>query len=173
MAVTKRDYYEVLSITRTASDEDVKRAYRRLAMKYHPDRNEGDGKHEAEVKFKECAEAYEVLSDPEKRRRYDQFGHQGVSGQHDFSHMDVSDIFSMFDDIFGGFGGRGGAGARAGRAARGFDLETQVELTLSEVAIGAEKTIEFEKQDLCDNCKGSGAKPGSNPVVCPQCGGQG
>src|SRR5947207_10872972 len=157
MAVTKRDYYEVLSITRTASDEDVKRAYRRLAMKYHPDRNEGDGKHEAEVKFKECAEAYEVLSDPEKRRRYDQFGHQGVSGQHDFSHMDVGDIFSMFDDIFGGaFGGfsRGATHPR-GRAARGFDLETQVELTLLEVSTGADKTIEFEKQDLCTKCNGS------------------
>src|SRR5438552_12848929 len=118
MAVTKRDYYEVLSITRTASDEEVKRAYRRLAMKYHPDRNEGDGKHEAEIKFKECAEAYEVLSDPEKRKRYDQFGHQGVHGQHDFSHMDVGDIFSMFDDIFGGaFGGMGGR--RGGGASRG------------------------------------------------------
>src|SRR3954464_10101315 len=118
MSVTKRDYYEVLSITRTASDEEIKRAYRRLAMKYHPDRNDGEGKHEAEVKFKECAEAYEVLSDPEKRRRYDQFGHQGVSGQHDFSHMDVGDIFSMFDDIFGGaFGGAGGR--RGGGASRG------------------------------------------------------
>src|SRR5436305_13916992 len=150
MAVTKRDYYEVLSITRTASDEDVKRAYRRLAMKYHPDRNEGDGKHEAEVKFKECAEAYEVLSDPEKRKRYDQFGHQGVSGQHDFSHMDVGDIFSMFDDIFGGAlgGQRGGRGARRGGGPqRGFDLETQVELSLSEIATGTDKTIEFERQD--------------------------
>src|SRR5436305_2904983 len=151
MAVTKRDYYEVLSITRTASDEDVKRAYRRLAMKYHPDRNEGDGKHEAEVKFKECAEAYEVLSDPEKRKRYDQYGHAGVSGQHDFSHMDVGDIFSMFDDIFGGALGGGGRG-RGRRVARGFDLETQVELTLHEVAAGAEKTIEFEKQDVCETC---------------------
>ena len=177
MAVTKRDYYEILGITRTASGEDIKRAYRRLAMKYHPDRN-GDNKAEAEVKFKECAEAYEILSDDGKRRRYDQFGHSGVSGQHDFSHMDVSDIFSMFDDIFGGLGGggMGGFGGRGGgrtRAPRGFDLETQVELSLNEVATGTEKTIEFEKQDHCESCKGSGAKPGSQPLVCPQCGGQG
>jgi molecular chaperone DnaJ len=174
MAVTKRDYYEVLGVTKTSSGEEIKRAYRRLAMKFHPDRNNGEGAAEAEIKFKECAEAYEVLSDESKRRRYDQFGHQGVQGAHDFSHMDVGDIFSMFDDIFGGlggFGGRGGGG-RA-RVARGFDLETQVELTLSEVASGAEKTIEFEKQDNCDVCKGSGAKAGSSPVVCPQCGGQG
>src|SRR5690349_1919685 len=139
MATIKRDYYEVLSVTRTASDEEIKRAYRRLAMKYHPDRNNGAEKTEAEHKFKECAEAYEVLSDPQKRRRYDQFGHGGVSGQHDFSHMDVSDIFSMFDDIFGGaFGGGGGrgGGGRAARASRGFDLETQVELSLNEVATG-------------------------------------
>jgi molecular chaperone DnaJ len=174
MAVTKRDYYEVLGVARTASGEEIKRAYRRLAMKYHPDRADGD-KSAAEIKFKECAEAYEVLSDDHKRRRYDQFGHQGVSGQHDFSHMDVGDIFSMFDDIFGGaFGGfgRGGAQART-RQSRGFDLETQVELTLLEVSTGVEKTIEFEKQTHCEKCGGSGAKPGSSPTVCPQCAGQG
>src|SRR5204863_6051923 len=96
VATIKRDYYEVLGVTKTADGEEIKRAYRRLAMKYHPDRNHSD-KAEAEVRFKECAEAYEVLSDEQKRRRYDQFGHQGVSGQHDFSHMDVGDIFSMFD----------------------------------------------------------------------------
>src|SRR4051812_16752250 len=177
MAVTKRDYYEVLGVQKNASGEEIKRAYRRLAMKYHPDRNDGDARPEAEIKFKECAEAYEVLSDQQKRHRYDQLGHAGVQGSHDFSHMDVTDIFSMFDDIFGGLGGGGVSGGRAGgrqqRAQRGFDLETQVELTLAEVATGAEKTIEFEKQDLCEPCKGSGAKPGSSPVVCPQCGGQG
>src|SRR5688500_12901662 len=145
-------------------------------MKYHPDRNNGDTRAEAEVKFKECAEAYEVLSDEAKRRRYDQFGHGGVQGAHDFSHMDAGDIFSMFDDIFGGlggggFGGRGGAAAGGrSRAQRGFDLETQVELSLQEVATGAEKTIEFEKQDHCEQCKGTGAKAGSSPVVCVQCG---
>lgn len=175
MATVKRDYYEVLGVTRTADGEEIKRSYRRLAMKYHPDRADGD-KAEAEVKFKECAEAYEVLSDPQKRQRYDQYGHGGVNGQHDFSHMDVTDIFSMFDDIFGGAfggGGRRGAGGARQAQARGFDLETQVELTLDEVATGVEKTIEFEKQDLCDTCKGSGAKPGVPPVVCVQCGGQG
>jgi molecular chaperone DnaJ len=175
MAVTKRDYYEILGVERTASGEEIKRSYRRLAMKYHPDRNNGDARPDAETKFKECAEAYEVLSDDGKRRRYDQFGHQGVQGAHDFSHMDVTDIFSMFDDIFGGLGGRGGGGGagRTQRPQRGFDLETQVELSLAEVAAGAEKTIEFEKQDNCEACKGSGAKAGSSPVVCVQCGGQG
>src|SRR6185295_16662508 len=176
VATTKRDYYEVLGVVKTAAGEEIKRAYRRLAMKYHPDRNSGEGSAEAEIRFKECAEAYEVLSDDQKRHRYDQFGHAGVQGSHDFSHMDVTDIFSMFDDIFGGLGGFGarvGAGGGRARAQRGFDLETQGELTLAEVAVGAEKTIEFEKQDNCDTCKGTGAKAGSSPVVCQQCGGQG
>src|SRR4051794_39532976 len=146
-------------------------------MKYHPDRASTEQKAEYEVHFKECAEAYEVLSDEQKRQRYDQFGHAGISGQHDFSHMDVGDIFSMFglDELFGGMGGRrqrGGGGGAPGRQ-RGFDLETQVELTLNEVANGAEKTIEFERQDACEQCKGSGAKPGTSPTVCLQCGGQG
>ncbi len=176
MATTKRDYYEVLGVTRTASGDEINAwLYRRLAMKFHPDRHETHGKSEAEIKFKECSEAYEVLSDEVKRQRYDQFGHAGVSSAHDFSHMDTSDIFSMFEDIFGGLGGggRGRAGAARGAAARGFDLETQVQLTLLEVATGTEKTIEFEKQDTCEQCKGSGSKPGSSPVVCVQCGGQG
>jgi molecular chaperone DnaJ len=169
VAATKRDYYEVLGVERTASEDEIKRAYRRSAMKFHPDRADGD-KAEAEVRFKECAEAYEVLSDQAKRRRYDQFGHDGIRGQHDFMHMDVGDIFSMFDDIFGG-----GIGGRRGRqpSARGFDLETQVELSLAEIASGIDKTIEFEKQDVCDTCRGSGAKAGTQPVTCPQCGGQG
>ena len=179
MAVVKRDYYEVLGVTRTADGEEIKRSYRRLAMKYHPDRAAGAGidKAESEVKFKECAEAYEVLSDQTRRSRYDQYGHAGVNGtgQHDFSHMEVTDIFTMFDEIFGG-AARGRAGAEARRQAgnrRGFDLETQVELSLAEVATGADKTIEFEKQDTCENCSGSGAKPGTNPTACVQCGGQG
>src|ERR1700691_3059893 len=101
MPTAKRDYYEILGVQRTADREEIKRAYRRLAMKYHPDRADGD-KVAAEGRFKECSEAYEVLSDDAKRRRYDQFGHEGVTAAHDFSHMDVTDIFSMFDDIFGG-----------------------------------------------------------------------
>ncbi len=171
MPTAKRDYYEVLDVQRTADADEIKRAYRRLAMKFHPDRANGD-KAEAEIKFKECSEAYEVLSDDAKRRRYDQFGHQGVTGQHDFSHMDVTDIFSMFDDIFGGALGGGGRG-RARRASRGYDLETRIELTLQEVALGADKQIDFERQDRCEHCAGSGAKPGTAPVVCLQCGGQG
>lgn len=171
MPTAKRDYYEVLDVQRNADNEEIKRAYRRLAMKYHPDRANGD-KAAAEIKFKECSEAYEVLSDEGKRRRYDQFGHEGVTGQHDFSHMDVTDIFSMFDDIFGGaLGGRGRGGAR--RASRGYDLETRIELTLQEVASGADKQIDFERQDRCEHCAGTGAKPGTAPVVCLQCGGQG
>jgi molecular chaperone DnaJ len=176
VAATKRDYYEILSVDRTASGEEIKRAYRRMAMKYHPDRNGGEGKAEAEVRFKECAEAYEILSDENKRKRYDAHGHAGVSGQHDFSHMDVGDIFSMFDDIFGGFGGGGGRQQRGGGGRgpqRGYDLETHVELTLAEVSTGTEKVIEFERQDACEQCKGSGAKPGSSPIACVQCGGQG
>src|ERR1041384_6873056 len=131
VSVTKRDYYEVLGVVRTADGEEIRRAYRRLAMKYPPDRNPGDA--EAEIKFKECAEAYEVLSDPEKRKLYDQYGHEGVRGggaaAHDFSRMDVTDIFSMFNDIFagggGGFGGFGGQQqGRRGGVPRGYDLET-------------------------------------------------
>ena len=176
MPTVKRDYYEVLSVSRTASADEIKRSYRRLAMKYHPDRNAGEGKAEAELKFKECSEAYEVLSDDAKRQRYDQYGHAGVSASHDYSHMEPSDIFSMFEDIFGagmggGRGGRAGGGTRG--ANRGFDLEIQVELTLNEIAAGAEKTLEYERQDVCEQCKGSGAKAGTAPVVCVQCGGQG
>src|SRR5258706_1398709 len=177
VSTVKRDYYEVLGVAAAADGEDIRRSYRKLAMKYHPDRADGD-KSVAETKFKECAEAYEVLSDRDKRRKYDQFGHAGMGGHHDFSHMDVADIFSMFDDIFGcacGGSRRGQRGGGGGAVApqRGFDLETQVELSLEEVALGAEKTIEFERQDECETCKGSGDKPGTSPVVCPQCGGQG
>jgi molecular chaperone DnaJ len=172
---TTRDYYEVLGIQRDADAATVKRAYRKMAMKHHPDRNPDDK--DAERSFKEAAEAYEVLSDDQKRARYDRFGHAGMRGQagHDFSHMDPSDIFSMFDDIFGGGGGRargtGGPGAAAGR--RGYDLETQVDIALEDVAIGVERDLEFTRQDTCETCKGTGGKPGSEPVTCLTCGGAG
>jgi molecular chaperone DnaJ len=167
----KRDYYEILSVTKTADGEEIKRSYRRLAMKYHPDRNAGAGLAEAEAKFKECSEAYEVLSDPAKRQRYDQYGHAAAQATHDYSHMQASDIFTMFEDIFGG--GGGGGGRRSAGGGRGFDLEMQVELSLLDVLTGAQKTIDFEKQDHCDTCRGTGAKPGTVPTVCVQCGGQG
>jgi len=173
--MAKRDYYEVLGVSRDASPEEIKRAYRRMAIKYHPDKNPNDK--EAEAKFKECAEAYEVLSDPEKRKRYDQFGHDGLrgAGMHDFSRMNVEDIFSMFgfDDFFSDiFGGRR-RGARRTGPSRGYDLETTVELTLEEVAQGTEKTIEFTRQDLCPDCDGSGSARGSGPSRCAMCGGTG
>lgn len=175
---TTRDYYEILSVTRTADAEEIKRAYRRLAMKYHPDRNPGDA--EAEGKFKECAEAYEILSDPQKRQIYDQYGHEGFRARgapaaHDFSRMNVDDIFSMFNDIFGGGGGFGGRGAgrTRGGVARGYDLETEVTITLEDVARGVETEVEFTRLDVCTTCKGNGAKPGSRPERCQTCGGQG
>ena len=175
--MAKQDYYEVLGVQKNASADEVKRAYRALAMKYHPDKNPGDKA--AEGKFKNCAEAYEVLSDAEKRQRYDQYGHEGLrgAGMHDFSRMNVEDIFSVFgfDDFFSGIfggGGRRGNGRRGG-AAKGFDLETSVELTLEEVARGAEKTIVFTRQDNCGSCSGTGAAKGSQPVGCPACNGSG
>jgi len=175
--MAKRDYYEVLGVGKTASADDIKRAYRRMAMKYHPDKNPDDK--EAEAKFKECAEAYEVLSNANKRQSYDQFGHEGLrgSGMHDFSRMNVEDIFSMFgfEDFFGGIFG-GGRGRRPGRRAgptRGYDLETTVELTLNDIAKGTEKTIEFTRQDSCSECGGTGSAKGSSPGRCPTCKGTG
>ena len=167
----KRDYYEVLGVGRDAGAEDIKRAYRRGALKYHPDNYKGD-KAEGEKHFKELAEAYEVLSDPVKRNRYDQFGHEGLrgTGMHDFSSMGFGDIFSMFEDIFSGMG----IGARqAAREQRGLDLETEVELTLEQVAGGVDQTLEFERMDICTTCSGSGAKRGTTPTKCPTCAGYG
>lgn len=169
VASAKRDYYEVLGVARDASPEQLKKAYRRLAHKHHPDRNADDP--ESETRFKEAAEAYEVLSDPQKRQRYDQYGHAGLGGAgvHDYSHMGVEDIFSMFNDIFDmGIGGR-----RRGGRSRGADLQTQVELTLREVATGAERTIQFTRHEVCDACEGSGAAPGSKRRPCTTCGGYG
>jgi molecular chaperone DnaJ len=167
----KRDYFEVLAGGKTAGGDEIKRAYRRLALKFHPDNYKGD-KAEAERKFKEVAEAYEVLSEPEKRQRYDRFGHEGLrgSGVHDFSSMGFGDIFSMFEEIFGGRGGRGGA---PHGAHRGYDLETEVSLSLEEVATGADRPLEFERNDFCEHCGGSGAKPGTERTRCPTCGGRG
>jgi molecular chaperone DnaJ len=174
--MAKRDYYEVLGVGKGASPDEIKRAYRRMAMKYHPDKNPNDK--DAEAKFKECAEAYEVLSDPEKQKNYDQFGHEGLrgTGMHDFSRMNVEDIFSMFgfDDLFGGiFGTRGRRGERRAGPTRGYDLETTVELTLNDIATGAEKTIEFTRQDICPECDGNGYPRGTTPERCPACGGRG
>jgi len=171
---TTRDYYEVLSVEKTASGEEIKRAYRRLAMKYHPDRNPDNA--EAETKFKECAEAYEVLSDSERRATYDRYGHAGLRGTpgHDFRSMHVEDIFSMFNDIFAGGGGGGRSGGRRSQGVpRGYDLETEVELALEEVLTGASRDVEFKRLDVCQTCSGSGAKAGSSPVKCTTCGGVG
>ena len=171
MAQEKRDYYEVLGVERSAGGDDIKRAYRRGALKYHPDNYQGD-KAEAEQIFKELAEAYEVLSDPAKRRQYDQYGHAGLrgAGVHDFRNMGFGDIFSMFEDIFAG-SGVGGQTRR--RDARGYDLETQVEVTLEQVASGTDQTLEFERMDLCETCAGSGSRPGTSPQRCGTCGGYG
>lgn len=171
---TKRDYYEILNLDRSANTDAIKRAYRKMAMKYHPDRNPDD--HEAEEKFKEAAEAYEVLSNSDKRQRYDQFGHDGLRGTsgHDFSHMDAGDIFSMFDDIFGGMFGGGGRGRGGGaRARRGASLETVIDLELADVNNGVERDIEFTRLDHCPECGGTGGKPGTEPVSCVTCGGVG
>ncbi len=174
---TTRDYYEILSVEKDASDDDIKRAYRRLAMKHHPDRNPDDA--EAEIKFKEAAEAYEVLSDSDKRARYDRFGHEGLRGAggpatHDFSRMHVEDIFSMFNDIFGGGGGGfGGGQSRQRGVARGYDLETEVTIDLEDVLNGCETEVEFTRVDVCETCSGSGAKAGTSPKPCATCGGQG
>lgn len=167
----KRDYYEVLGVDRGVGSGQVKRAYRKGALKYHPDNFKGD-KAEGEAKFKELAEAYEVLSDPVKRQRYDQYGHAGLrdAGLHDFSKMGFGDIFSMFEDIFAGMGLGGGPHAYRDR---GLDLETQIELSLEQVATGIDQTLEFERMDLCDKCGGSGSKPGSPPARCSACGGYG
>ncbi len=165
----KRDYYDVLGVDRQATPEQIKKAYRQAALKYHPDRNRDDP--EAETKFKEAAEAYEVLSDLQKRSIYDRYGHAGLSGQglHDFSSMNPQDIFSMFDDILGAFG----FGGRGRRPRAGADLEVGVEIELEEVLTGAERAVAFDRVDYCDRCGGRGAEPGTSLQVCQSCGGYG
>ncbi|WP_198245116.1 molecular chaperone DnaJ [methane-oxidizing endosymbiont of Gigantopelta aegis] len=171
--MAKEDYYKILGIARTASEVEIKKSYRRLAMKYHPDRNK-DNSTEAEIKFKEIKEAYEVLSDPKKRSAYDQFGHAGVDnsfgGAGGFSGAEsFSDIFGdVFGDIFGG-GGR----QRSGGAQRGADLRYNLELTLEEAVHGTEATVKVPVMVKCDECGGSGAKKGSAPVTCTTCHGHG
>jgi molecular chaperone DnaJ len=170
-----RCYYKVLDVTRTADGTEIKRAYRRLAMKYHPDRNPDDAV--AEKSFKECAEAYEVLSDPQKKQIYDQYGHEGLRGRghaaHDFNSMNVEDIFSMFNDILGGSRSGFGGGRGRQREVRGYDLETDVEITLEDTLTGTEREVEFDRLDVCETCSGSGAEPGSSPETCTTCQGQG
>ena len=177
MAEQKRDYYEVMGVDKNADDATIKKAYRQLAKKYHPDMNPGDK--EAEVKFKEASEAYAVLSDPDKRRQYDQFGHAafeggaggaGGYGGFDFNGADMGDIFGdIFGDLFGG-----GRGRRANNGPmQGANLRTQVRVTFEEAVFGCDKEIELTLKDECSSCHGTGAKPGTSPVTCPKCGGKG
>ena len=174
--MTKRDYYEILSVSKTASGEEIKKAYRKVAMQHHPDRNPGNK--DAEEKFKEAAEAYEVLSDADKRARYDRFGHAGVSNQGGFQsaeNMTMDDIFSQFGDVFGDspfesfFGNRGGQRAQG---QKGSNLRIKLSLTLEEIESGVKKTIKVKKRVTCTTCKGSGAKDG-NVKNCQTCGGSG
>ena len=170
--MTKRDYYEVLEVTKNASAEEIKKAYRKQALKYHPDRNLGDK--DAEDKFKEAAEAYEVLRDPQKKSRYDQFGHAGVGGAAGggFSGgMTMDDIFSHFGDIFsdmgfGGFGGFGSRGRSYQNVNRGSNLRVKVKLTLGEIEKGVEKKLKVSKYISCSDCSGTGAKDGDAFSTC-------
>ena len=178
MAKTKRDFYEVLGVQKDAAPDDVKKAFRDLAKKWHPDRNP-DNKKEAEEKFKEVAEAYAVLSDDQKRKQYDQFGHDGLRGMPgaDFSGVSIEDIFasfaggrggSIFDELFGG-----AAGGRQEAANQGASLRFELELDLEAAAKGITKTIEIARDELCETCSGSGAKAGTKPIACNYCRGQG
>jgi molecular chaperone DnaJ len=181
--MAKRDYYEVLDVSKNSTPEEIKKAYRKKAIQYHPDKNPGNA--EAEEKFKEAAEAYEVLSNPEKKQRFDQFGHAGMGGAAGGGYggggfSDIEDIFSSFGDIFGGhfggFGGFGGGGSRGRggrRVSRGSDLRVKVKLNLSEIVNGVEKKIKVKKYVACQHCSGTGAKDGSSYSTCGTCGGAG
>jgi len=178
----KKDYYEVLGVPKDSSEKDIKGAYRKLAMKYHPDRSEEP---DAEEKFKELSEAYAVLSDPEKRQKYDQFGHAGINSQYSqedlFRGVNFEDLLRGFG--FGGGGGRGGGesifdmffggGGRSRGPARGRDLRYDIQITLEQAATGLESTIEVPRTENCSTCRGSGAKPGTSPTVCSNCHGSG
>ena len=180
--MAKRDYYEVLGVDKTASEDEIKKAYRKIAIKYHPDRNPGNK--EAEEKFKEAAEAYDVLHDPQKRQQYDQFGFAGQGGAGGFggfggASMNMDDIFSMFGDIFGGhaggFGGFGGfgGGQRRPQQHRGSDLRLKVKLTLQEISTGVTKKFKVRKDVVCQHCHGSGSADGGASETCPTCHGSG
>jgi molecular chaperone DnaJ len=172
VATTKRDYYEVLGVARGAGDDELKRAFRKLAREYHPDVNKSP---EAETRFKEIGEAYEVLSDPQKRRVYDQFGHSGLNSQ-GYGGFQGFEGFGSFADIFEQFDSFFGSAARTVSRRgpqRGADLRYDLQITFEEAAFGAEKTLEVPRQETCEVCKGSGAEPNTEPVVCPQCNGSG
>ena len=170
----KRDYYEVLGVSKGASDSEIKSAYRKLAKKYHPDMNPGDK--EAEAKFKEASEAYAVLSDADKRRQYDQFGHAafdggaGGAGGFDFGGMDMGDIFG---DIFGDFFGGGRSGSQSNGPMKGQNIRTSVRITFEEACFGVDKEIDVTLKEECATCHGTGAKPGTSPETCKKCGGKG
>ncbi len=169
----KRDYYEVLGVSRNATEDEIKKAYRKLALKYHPDRNPGDK--EAEEKFKEAAEAYEVLRDPEKRQLYDQFGHAGLQGTGFSGFHGFEDIFSSFSDIFEDFFSFGFSGGkrRNGTGQPGHDLAYDLKITFEEAAFGTEKTVEIPTLVECDSCGGTGLEAGSREEICPTCRGHG
>ncbi len=167
--MNKKDYYEILGVPRDATEEEIKRAYRKLALKYHPDRNPGDK--EAEEKFKEISEAYEVLSDPEKRRIYDTYGHEGLQGRgYSTGFTDVEDIFDRFNDIFEEFFGFGFRTRRRQRPRQGRNIRYDLEITLEEAFTGCNKEVIIERLEVCPTCKGSG---GIGKEVCPDCGGMG
>ncbi len=171
-----RDFYEILGVERGSDQDTIKKAYRKLAMQFHPDKNPGNK--EAEEKFKEAASAYEVLGDPEKRAKYDRFGHSAFqNGGRGGGFTDAEDIFSSFGDIFGDFFGMGGGTGRSSRSRnqprRGSDLRYVTEVTLADVVDGVERDIEFDTEETCESCKGSGAERGSQPETCTTCGGHG
>ncbi|UCH07099.1 MAG: molecular chaperone DnaJ [Deltaproteobacteria bacterium] len=168
---TQRDYYDILGIPREASADEIKKAYRKTALKYHPDMNAGD--REAEAQFKEAAEAYEVLSDREKKKLYDLYGHEGLKGIGFAGFGGFEDIFSAFGDIFDGFFGFGGGRSRTTRARRGNDLRYDLDLTLEEAYQGKEEEIVFDRFDSCEICNGTGIAAGSEPATCPSCNGRG
>jgi molecular chaperone DnaJ len=183
---TKRDYYEILGAQKGASADDIKKLYRNLVLKYHPDRVTADKKKEAEERFKEISEAYAVLSDPQKRSQYDQFGHAGIDSKYSsediFKNADFSSIFEgmgaggdMFEEILGSFGmfGGGSSHRRSRGAGRGRDLEYEIGISFEEAAFGAKKTINIPRQVACEACGGSGAKPGTKKIQCPACNGRG